>query len=81
MKKRITLTIDPLVAKRAKKVARTRNTSVSGLVEDLLRSVPLSGERRSSFVERWTGKFSIADSPPDDQRMAYLKARYRLNDK
>jgi hypothetical protein len=79
MKNRITLTIDPAVARRAKKVARAKKTSVSGLVEELLRSAPLPGEKeRSSFVDRWAGKFAVAESMPGDQRMALLKARYQL---
>jgi hypothetical protein len=79
MKNRITLTIDPAVARRAKKVARARNTSVSGLVEDLLRSAPIpGGEKRSSFVDRWAGKFTVAESSPGDQRMAALKTKYDL---
>jgi len=82
MKQRVTLTLDPEVARRAKKVARARNTSVSGLVEDLLRSAPVpGGEKRDSFVERWAGKFSVAESSPGDQRMAFLKAKYGLGAK
>jgi len=79
MKKRVTLTIDPEVVRRARKVARARNTSVSGLVGDLLRcaSVP-GGEKRDSFVARWAGRFSVAESSPGDQRMAFLKAKYGL---
>ena len=80
MKNRITLTIDPEVARRARKVARARNTSVSGLVEELLRSAPLpGGEMRGSFVDRWAAKFVVADASPDDQRMAALKSKYGLS--
>ena len=79
MKNRITLTIDPAVARRAKKVARANNTSVSGLVEELLRSAPIpGGEKQRSFVDRWAGKFSVAESSPGDRRMAALKAKYGL---
>lgn len=79
MKKRITLTIDPAVARRARKVARAKKTSVSGMVQELLRSVPISGgEKRGSFVDRWAGKFTVAESLPGDRRMAVLKTKYDL---
>ena len=78
MKNRITLTIDPEVAKRARKVVRANNTSVSALVEELLYSAPIpGGERRESFVDRWAGKFAVAEAPPDDQRMTALKSGIR----
>jgi hypothetical protein len=79
MKNRMTLTIDPAVARRAKKVARAKSTSVSGLVEELLRSAPIpGGEKRDSFADRWAGKFAVAQTSPDDQRMARLMAKHRL---
>jgi hypothetical protein len=80
MKNRITLTIDPEVARRARKVARANNTSVSALVEELLRTVPIpGGERRESFVDRWAGRFAVAEASPDDQRMKALKSKHRLS--
>jgi hypothetical protein len=79
MKNRIMLTIDPAIVKRAKKAARKKNTSVSGLVEELLRSASIPGEeKRGSFVERWTGKFRVAEGLPDDRRMAFLKTKHGL---
>jgi hypothetical protein len=79
MKNRMTLTIDPAVARRARKAARAKNTSVSGLVEELLRSAPIpGGEKRGSFVDRWAGKFAVAQTLPGDQRMVVLKARHGL---
>jgi hypothetical protein len=79
MKNRITLTIDPEVARRARKVARAKNTSVSGLVEELLRSAPIpGGEKRESFVDRWAGKFAVAEASPDDPRMAALRSKHGL---
>jgi Family of unknown function (DUF6364) len=79
MKRRITLTIDPAVTRRAKKLAHARRTSVSGLVEEFLRTAPLAtGDTRESFAERWAGKFGVARTAPGDRRMRMLKARYRL---
>ena len=82
MKRRITLSIDPSVTRRAKKLAHARQTSVSALVEQFLRAAPLAdGEKATSFVERWTGKFTLARTKENDQRMNALKARYRLNER
>ena len=80
MKRRITLTIDPAITRRAKKLAHARQTSVSALVEQFLRTAPMAGGMKAtSFVERWTGKFRIARAERGDRRMESLKARYRLN--
>ena len=82
MKRRITLSIDPSVTRRAKKLAHTRQTSVSALVEQFLRSAPMvAGERATSFVERWTGKFTVARTQEGDRRMKALKTRYRLHER
>lgn len=78
MKERVTLTLDPAVGRRAKLVARQRGTSVSALVEDYLRTTPLVGEERTSFVDRWTGRFQLAPARPGDRRQRALKAKYRL---
>jgi len=52
---------------------------VKGLVEQFLRSAPITGEEETpSFVERWAGKFSVAKSAPRDLRMKALRARYHL---
>lgn len=48
MKTRVTITLDPGVHERARKVARTRRTTVSGLIEHCLRSV--SAARGSESV-------------------------------
>jgi len=73
MKRRITLTIDPAVTRRAKKLAHARRTSVSGLVEEFLRSAPMSADEKSeSFAERWAGRFQVAKARPGDRRMRAL---------
>jgi hypothetical protein len=82
MKNRITLTIDPAVVMQAKKAARARNTTMSGLVEQLLRSTSISGEeKQGSFVDQWAGKFSVAESLPNDPRMAFLKTKHGLTNR
>ncbi len=79
MKLRVTLTLDPAVAHQAKRVARNRGMSVSGLVESLLSretspgSVPKLGP---AFSERWAGRFTLTKK--NDPRATRLKAKYRL---
>lgn len=43
MKARVTITIDPDVHAQAKRTARVRRTTVSGMIEDFLRSPRVSG--------------------------------------
>ena len=81
MKSRVTLTVDPKVIKKAKKIAHVRRTSVSALVEDLLRQTPVSSDREeASFVDKWTGKFRLRKPAKPDARLEYLKNRYGLKD-
>ena len=81
MKSRVTLTVDPKVIKKAKKIAHVRRTSVSALVEDLLRQIPVSSDREeASFVEKWKGKFRLRKPATPDARLEYLKNRYGLKD-
>jgi hypothetical protein len=80
MKRRVTFALDPAVSRRAKRLAHARRTSVSALVEELLRTAPMaSGRDGTSFVERWAGRFKPANAAPGDLKMRTLKARYRLD--
>lgn len=79
MKQRITLSINPAVSARAKRLAYARKTTVSGLVERFLERTPLPGkEEKNSFVLRWAGKFSPAPTKSGDVRMRKLKKRFAL---
>ncbi len=81
MKTRITLTIDPAIVRRAKRIAHVRGTNVSALVETLVRAAPLAEEPKAQpFARRWAGKFHIATSTTPDPRLDALKARYHLDD-
>jgi hypothetical protein len=80
VKNRVTLTIDPEMATRAKKIAHSRRTSVSALVEDLIRQTPVSLKAQESFVEKWAGKFRVRRSSKPDPKLSYLKKRYGLED-
>jgi len=80
MKQRITLTIDPEAAQRAKKLARARRTSVSGLVQDLLNSAPLPQQAgKASIAEKWLGKLTLKPAVPTDVRMTGLRRKYGLD--
>lgn len=81
MKSRVTLTVDPLVMSKAKKVAHSRRTSVSGLIESLIRQIPDStGKPKVSFADKWAGKFQLRQSRKPDPKLKYLKKRYGLED-
>lgn len=77
MKKRITLTIDPTIARKAKRLAHDRGTNVSALIEGLVRSAPLQSPA-DPFARRWAGRFRVAEDK-SDPRLAALKRRYQLD--
>ena len=81
MKNRVTLTIDPEIAGKAKKIAHARKTSVSALVEDLIRKTPVPPLIEKDFVDTWAGKFRVRRSSRPDPKLEYLKKRYGLDDK
>ena len=78
MKKRITLTIRPEVSHQAKVLARTRNTSVSHLIETLIEQASASDASggRTKLAERWRGRLKT-DSRAEP-RFQYLKKKYDL---
>jgi hypothetical protein len=74
MKTRATITIDPKLHARAKRLARQRRTSVSGLFESFLREQPEPG---GSLVDEMIGKSRLkeASDQPDPRREALI-AKY-----
>lgn len=54
MKARVTITLDPEVHARAKRTARARRTTVSGLIEGFLRS-PQAAGKDISLVDEMLG--------------------------
>ena len=54
MKTRVTITLDPEVHARAKRTARARRTTVSGLIEKFLRS-PQAAGKDASLVDEMLG--------------------------
>ncbi|MFN2432831.1 MAG: DUF6364 family protein [Gemmatimonadota bacterium] len=51
MKTRVTITLDPEMHARAKRIARARRTTVSGLVQAFLRSPDAAGQDESLVDE------------------------------
>lgn len=82
MKTRLSLTVDPQVTHRAKRVARHRKQSLSAMVEDLLREAADSGGRGRArsvsrpFSERWAGRLKLESK--DEPRFKHLAKKYRL---
>jgi hypothetical protein len=76
MKTRMTITIEPEVFHRAKAVARSQGTSLSGLVESLLarEAGMVAAVDKVSFAEKWTGALKLA--PNQDARARHLRERY-----
>jgi hypothetical protein len=65
------VTIDEDLLPRAKRYAKARGTSVSRLIEEAIRAA--TGDQQD-FVEKWRGRFTIADR--DQTRFRYLKEKY-----
>lgn len=79
MKTRITITVDPEVVRHGKRVAQARETSLSALIEGLLRE-QRPGERQQSgtFSQRWQGRLSVRDDSTD-QLLQAMKAKHGLD--
>jgi Family of unknown function (DUF6364) len=78
MKSRITITLDPIVVRQAKNVARERHTNLSALIEDLLKQTAQSNVApRRSFTQKWAGKLTVREDNKDELLKA-LKTRYGL---
>ena len=79
MKNRVSLTIDPVIARKAKHAARLQNKSLSSLVEGLLSGVV--GDESDTkpavpFSARWQGKLSLDRKP--EGRFDHLAEKYDL---
>lgn len=79
MKNRLSLTIDPVIVRKAKRAAKRQNKSLSSLVEGLLSGVVGNDtESKSSapFSERWQGKLSL--NRKAESRFDHLAKKYGL---
>jgi hypothetical protein len=75
MKARVTITLNPETHRRAKRTAAARNTTVSGLIEDLLEAA--ADPPPTSLVDEMIGSAVLRDSPPGaDPLYDALKARH-----
>lgn len=74
MKTRATLTVDPDLHARAKRLAKQRKTTVSGLFEKYIASQP---DPQGSRVDELIGSASLKAAPkrPDSKR-EHLEAKY-----
>jgi len=76
MKTRITITLDPRVHQHAKRTAKQRKTTVSGLIESLLEN---ANDRtgKSSLVDQMRGSCELREpAPGSDPLYDALKARH-----
>jgi hypothetical protein len=80
MKDRISITLDPEVVEHGKRIAKARDTTLSGLIEDLLREQghPAQHRRAGSFSKRWRGKLALRHDP-SDALLQVLKAKHGLD--
>ncbi len=77
MKTRVTITIDPAVHRRAKRVARSRGTSVSGLIEAALESV--TAVSKPSVVDAMIGSAALRNPSVGEDTLYEALASKHLN--
>lgn len=71
MKEKVVVMVEKDVLAHALRQAQLRGVSLSALVESMLRGLPST--EGPSFVEKWSGRFSLADR--DDARFSALTRR------
>lgn len=72
MKAKLTVSIDADLLPSAKVAARRRGVSLSGYIEDALRT--LSSDGKQSFVEKWRGRFRPVER--DEERYRRPAKKY-----
>jgi Arc/MetJ-type ribon-helix-helix transcriptional regulator len=76
MKTRVTITVDSEVVRQARRVAQARETSLSAMIESLLREqLPGESQRSDTFSQRWQGWLSVRDDSSDPLLKA-IKAKH-----
>ena len=76
MKTRITLSIDPETGERAKRLARERNTTVSGLFSEFVEAHAPDKASPEKFWSQWSGAFVVRERP-GDTRYERMKEKLR----
>jgi hypothetical protein len=80
MKSRVTITLGPDVIQQAKSMARDRKTSLSGLIENLLKhsqDQSQTSNKTISFSRKWAGKLELCKTQ-NDPLLDALKAHHNL---
>ncbi len=76
---KLNLTIDEALVAKSKRYAAKRKTTVSKLVQELLRNEIATSEKNSgkkSFVEKYAGTLKISIPDIDKAKDEYLKKKY-----
>lgn len=73
MKRKVTITLEEHLIPRAKRYAASQGVSLSSLIEEALDR--MTSRPTTGVVERWRGRFELADR--DDDRYRALAAKYR----
>jgi hypothetical protein len=80
MKSRVTITLDSDVLQKAKRMARNRKISLSGLIEDLLKHCNVQSHttnKKVRFSSKWLGKLKLRKTK-NDPLLGELKTHYKL---
>jgi Family of unknown function (DUF6364) len=72
---KLNLTIDEEVVQRSKLFAKTRNTSISKIVQEYLDKAT-QNEKGESFVEKYAGKFDLGIVDVKKAKAEYLNKKY-----
>lgn len=82
MKKRITITLDPSVHERAKRLARKRKTSVSGLLASFVTAAAGQETGKKMLVDEMIGSAELREPPArTDPLYDALRAKYLAESK
>lgn len=73
MKTKATISIDPETLQQAKRLARHENTSVSALIEELLKR---AASRSESLVDGMIGSAELKEIPEGDLLGRRLRGKY-----
>lgn len=76
---KLNLTIDEKIVAKSKRYAAKRKTTVSKMVQDLLRKQLETEEKKikkTSFVEKWAGTLKIHIPDINAARDEYFKKKY-----
>ena len=73
MKQKLTIAVDAELVTLARRYAKSRDTSLSDIIEQVLREI--TNEEKPTFTRKWRGKFEAAERM-NDQRYEALAAKY-----